>query len=93
MRMAIARTGKSREVAQYLPNNFRCIGRTLDQSSDGGIIIIGVMTTAGHSTSTSYPDWDLQASIAKRSSSSMVSTCTSWNSISKSTRSSSHEKV
>lgn len=42
MRMAIARTGKSKEVAQYLPNNFRCIGRTLDQSNNGGIIIIGV---------------------------------------------------
>lgn len=39
MRLAIAHTGKSKEVAQYLPNNFTVIGRTLDNS---GTIIVGV---------------------------------------------------
>lgn len=39
MRIAIARTGKSKDVAQYLPNNFTVIGRTLDNT---GTIIVGV---------------------------------------------------
>ncbi len=39
MRIAIARTGKSKDVAQYLPNNFTVLGRTLDNR---GTIIVGV---------------------------------------------------
>lgn len=39
MRIAIAHTGKSKDVAQYLPNNFTVLGRTLDNS---GTIIVGV---------------------------------------------------
>ena len=39
VRVAIADTGKSKEVAQYLPNNYQVIGRTLDNT---GTIIIGV---------------------------------------------------
>lgn len=39
MRIAIARTGKSKDVAQYLPNNFKVLGRTLDAR---GTIIVGV---------------------------------------------------
>lgn len=39
MRIALAFTGKTRDVAQYLPNNFRVLGRTLDNSKT---IIIGV---------------------------------------------------
>ncbi len=39
MRVAIANTGKSKEVAQYLPSNYRVLGRTLDNN---GTIIIGV---------------------------------------------------
>ncbi len=39
MRIALAFTGKSKDVAQYLPNNFRVLGRSLDNSKT---IIIGV---------------------------------------------------
>ena len=39
MRIAIAATGKSKEVAQYLPNNYKVLGRTLDNT---GTIIVGV---------------------------------------------------
>ena len=39
MRIAIAHTGKSKDVAQYLPNNFKVLGRTLDNT---GTIIVGV---------------------------------------------------
>jgi len=39
MRIAIAQTGKSKDVAQYLPKNFAVIGRTLDNS---GTVIVGV---------------------------------------------------
>ena len=39
MRIALAFTGKTRDVAQYLPNNFRVLGRSLDNSKT---IIIGV---------------------------------------------------
>lgn len=39
MRIAIAHTGKSKDVAQYLPNNFVVLGRTLDNT---GTIIVGV---------------------------------------------------
>ncbi|HUW44358.1 MAG TPA: hypothetical protein VMW50_01055 [Dehalococcoidia bacterium] len=39
MRIAIAQTGKSKDVAQYLPKNFTVIGRTLDNS---GTVIVGV---------------------------------------------------
>jgi len=39
MRVAIANTGKSKEVAKYLPSNYRVLGRTLDNT---GTIIIGV---------------------------------------------------
>lgn len=39
MRIAIAATGKTKEVAQYLPNNFQVLGRTLDNT---GTIIVGV---------------------------------------------------
>ncbi len=39
MRIAIAATGKSKNVAQYLPNNFKVLGRTLDNT---GTIIVGV---------------------------------------------------
>lgn len=39
MRIAIAATGKSKEVAQYLPKNFVVLGRTLDNT---GTIIAGV---------------------------------------------------
>lgn len=39
MRIAIASTGKSKDVAQYLPNNFTVLGRTLDAR---GTIIVGV---------------------------------------------------
>lgn len=39
MRIAIAATGKSKEVAQYLPKNFKVLGRTLDNT---GTIIVGV---------------------------------------------------
>jgi hypothetical protein len=39
VRIAIAATGKSKDVAQYLPNNFKVLGRTLDNT---GTIIIGV---------------------------------------------------
>lgn len=39
MRIAIARTGKSKDVAQYLPNNYTVLGRTLDAK---GTIIVGV---------------------------------------------------
>jgi hypothetical protein len=37
-RIAIARTGKTRNVASYLPLNYRVLGRTLDNN---GTIIIG----------------------------------------------------
>ncbi len=39
MRIAIASTGKTKDVAQYLPNNFTVLGRTLDAR---GTIIVGV---------------------------------------------------
>ena len=39
IRIAIAKTGKSKSVADYLPNNYKVIGRTLDNN---GTIIIGV---------------------------------------------------
>jgi hypothetical protein len=39
VRIAIAATGKSKSVAQYLPNNFKVLGRTLDNT---GTIIVGV---------------------------------------------------
>ena len=39
MRLAIAQTGKSRDVAQYLPSNYKVIGRTLDNN---GTVIVGV---------------------------------------------------
>ena len=39
MRIALAFTGKTRDVAQYLPSNFRVLGRSLDNSKT---IIIGV---------------------------------------------------
>jgi len=39
VRIAIAATGKSKNVAQYLPNNFKVLGRTLDNT---GTIIVGV---------------------------------------------------
>ena len=38
MKVAIANTGKSKQVAEYLPMNYRVLGRTLDNS---GTIIIG----------------------------------------------------
>lgn len=39
MRIAIAHTGKSKDVAQYLPNNFTVLGRTLDNTCT---VIVGV---------------------------------------------------
>ncbi|KPL26820.1 MAG: hypothetical protein AMJ72_12295 [Acidithiobacillales bacterium SM1_46] len=39
VRIAIAATGKTKEVAQYLPNNYKVIGRTCDNT---GTIIVGV---------------------------------------------------
>jgi hypothetical protein len=39
MRVAFAFTGKTKTVAQYLPNNYRVLGRSLDNSKT---IIIGV---------------------------------------------------
>lgn len=39
MRIAVAHTGKSKDVAQYLPNNFTVLGRTLDNTRT---IIVGV---------------------------------------------------
>lgn len=39
MRLAIAKTGKSKQVADYLPANYKVIGRTLDNN---GTIIVGV---------------------------------------------------
>lgn len=39
MRIAFAFTGKTKDVAQYLPSNFRVLGRSLDNSKT---IIIGV---------------------------------------------------
>jgi hypothetical protein len=39
MRIALAFTGKSKTVAQYLPDNFRVLGRSLDNTKT---IIIGV---------------------------------------------------
>ena len=39
IRVAIANTGKSKEVAKYLPTNYRVIGRTLDNN---GTILVGV---------------------------------------------------
>jgi len=39
LRTAIAATGQSKKVAQYLPMNYRVLGRTLDNN---GTIIIGV---------------------------------------------------
>ena len=39
MRLAIAKTGKSKTVADYLPNNYRVLGRTLDHN---GTVIVGV---------------------------------------------------
>lgn len=39
MKAAIAATGKSQQVAEYLPMNYRVLGRTLDNT---GTIIIGV---------------------------------------------------
>lgn len=39
MRIALAFTGKSKDVAQYLPDNFRVLGRSLDNTKT---IIIGV---------------------------------------------------
>ena len=39
MRIAIAHTGKSKDVAQYLPNNFTVLGRSLDNTCT---IIVGV---------------------------------------------------
>ena len=39
MRIAIAHTGKSKDVAQYLPNNFTVLGRSLDTTCT---IIVGV---------------------------------------------------
>ena len=39
MRIALAFTGKTKDVAQYLPNNFRVLGRSLDNSKT---IIVGV---------------------------------------------------
>lgn len=39
VRIAIAATGKCKEVEQYLPNNYKVIGRTRDNT---GTIIVGV---------------------------------------------------
>ncbi len=39
VRVAIADTGKSKSVAQYLPSNYQVLGRTLDNT---GTIIVGV---------------------------------------------------
>ena len=39
MRVAIAATGKTQQVAQYLPGNYKVLGRTCDNT---GTIIIGV---------------------------------------------------
>jgi hypothetical protein len=39
MRLAIAATGKTKEVAQYLPQNYKVLGRTCDNT---GTIIVGV---------------------------------------------------
>jgi hypothetical protein len=39
VRIAIAATGKTKEVAQYLPKNYGVLGRTCDNT---GTIIIGV---------------------------------------------------
>ncbi len=39
MRIAIAQTGKSKTVADYLPSNYKVIGRTLDNS---GTVIVGI---------------------------------------------------
>lgn len=39
MRIAFAFTGKSKSVAQYLPNNYQVLGRSLDNSKT---IIVGV---------------------------------------------------
>lgn len=39
IRIAIAQTGKAKVVAEYLPNNYKVIGRTLDNA---GTVIVGI---------------------------------------------------
>ena len=60
MRIAIAHTGKSKDVAQYLPNNFQVLGRTLDNS---GTIIVGVDDHG----------WSLDAYVIPRLGSALIS--------------------
>jgi hypothetical protein len=60
MRIAIAHTGKSKDVAQYLPNNFQVLGRTLDNT---GTIIVGVDDHG----------WSLDAYVIPRLGSALIS--------------------
>lgn len=60
MRIAIANTGKSKDVARYLPNNFQVLGRTLDNS---GTIIVGVDDHG----------WSLDAYVIPRLGSALIS--------------------
>ncbi len=60
MRIAIAHTGKSKDVAQYLPNNFTVLGRTLDNT---GTIIVGVDDHG----------WSLDAYVIPRLGSALIS--------------------
>jgi len=60
MRIAIAHTGKSKDVAQYLPKNFQVLGRTLDNS---GTIIVGVDDHG----------WSLDAYVIPRLGSALIS--------------------
>ena len=59
MRLAIAHTGKSKDVAQYLPNNFTVLGRTLDNRCT---IIVGVDDHG----------WSLDASVIPRLGSAII---------------------
>ena len=60
MRIAIAHTGKSKDVARYLPNNFQVLGRTLDNT---GTIIVGVDDHG----------WSLDAYVIPRLGSALIS--------------------
>jgi len=62
MRIAIAQTGKTKDVARYLPNNFQVLGRTLDNT---GTIIVGVDDHG----------WSLDAYVIPRLGSALI-TCT-----------------
>ena len=59
VRIAIAATGKTKEVAQYLPNNYKVLGRTCDNA---GTIIVGV-DNAG---------WTMDAYVIPRLGSGMI---------------------